>query len=216
MNMKMRVLGISCSPRQGGTTDRLVREVLEGVEGFTEFVSLSGRRIGPCIACLGCVADNVCKVRDDMGDLRPKIAEADALVIGAPNYFDILNGLAHCFLERFYQFRHQEGDAMHGKLGIAVGVGAGKPDSAVQGIEKFFAYNRIEPIGSVTAKGPASCFNCGNGETCKAGAIHMSYGPGNKNHRGTDSGSFQTTGKPHCSPGPWAKTHPEAESGVGP
>ncbi len=46
--------------------------------------------------------------------------------------------------------------------------------------EKFFAYNRIEPIGSVTAKGPASCFNCGNGETCKAGAIHMAYGPGTK------------------------------------
>lgn len=178
--MEMNVLGISCSPRHGRTTDRLVQEVLKGVEGSTEFVSLSGLRIGPCLGCLGCVADNVCKVRDDMNDLRGRIVEADALVIGAPNYFDMINGLAHCFLERLYQFRHQEGTLLHGKLGVSVGVGGGKPDSAVRDIEKFFTFNQIESVGSVTAEGPASCFNCGCGEDCKAGAIHMFYGPGTK------------------------------------
>lgn len=44
MNMKMRVLGISCSPRQGGTPGRLVQEVLEGVEGFAEPESLDVAR----------------------------------------------------------------------------------------------------------------------------------------------------------------------------
>ncbi len=176
----MKVLGISCSPRRGRTTDRLVQEVLKGVEGSTEFVSLNGLRIGPCLGCLGCVTDNVCKVQDDMSELRPRIIEADALVIGAPNYFDMLNGLSHCFLERLYQFRHQEGEVLHRKLGVAVGVGGGKPDSAVRDIEKFFTFNQIESVGSVTAQGPASCFNCGCGEDCKVGAIHMSFGPGTK------------------------------------
>jgi multimeric flavodoxin WrbA len=176
----MKVLGISCSPRRGRTTDRLVQEVLNGVDGETDFVSLSGLKIGPCLGCLGCVPDNICKVRDDMGELRARIVAADALVIGAPNYFDTINGLAHCFFERLYQFRHQEGTLLHGKLGAAVGVGGGKPESAVRDIDKFFAFNQIEPVGSVTAQGPASCFNCGCGEDCKVGAIHMFFGPGTK------------------------------------
>lgn len=176
----MKVLGISGSPRKEQTTDRLVQEVLNGVEVDTEFISLAGKQISPCIACLRCVDDNICKVEDDMRELRGKIIEADAYVIGAANYYSVLNGLAHCFLERFYQFRHQEGKAIAGKLGVAIGVGGGEPDFPVQNIQKFFEYNQIECVGSVTAQGAASCFVCGHGETCKVGAIHMFFGPGTK------------------------------------
>ncbi len=176
----MKVLGISGSPRRGQTVDRLVQEVLNGVEFETEFISLAGKKISPCIACLRCVEDNICKVEDDMGKLRQKIVEADAYVIGAPNYYSVLNGLTHCFLERFYQFRHQEGKAIAGKLGVAVGAGAGMPEAPVKNIEKFFEYHQIQHVGSVYAQGAASCFTCGHGETCKVGAIHMFYGPGTK------------------------------------
>ncbi len=176
----MKVLGVSGSPRKGKTTDQLVKEVLSGVDVETEFISLAGKRIGACITCLGCVEDNVCKVKDDMTALREKIVEADAYVIGAANYFSVLNGLAHCFLERFYQFRHQEGKAVAGKLGVAVGVGGGMPELPAENIQKFFEYNQIECIGTVMAQGAASCFTCGHGETCKVGAIHMFFGPGTK------------------------------------
>ena len=104
----MKVLGISGSPRKGSTTDQLVQEVLSGVECETQFVSLAGKKIGPCIACLGCVKDNVCVLKDDLAELRQQIVDADAYVIGAANYFSMLNGLTHCFLERWYQFRHRE------------------------------------------------------------------------------------------------------------
>ncbi|MDT8423342.1 MAG: flavodoxin family protein [Desulfuromonadales bacterium] len=174
----MNVLGISCSPRRGRTTDGLVREVLQGVQTETDFVSLAGLSIAPCRGCLGCVSDNICKVRDDMTGLRAKIVAADALVIGAPNYFDMLGGLAHCFLERLYQFRHQEGAILHGKLGIAVGVGCARPEAVLRDIEKFFRFNQIEAVGHVTATGPASCFSCGHGEECEVGAIHMMFGSG--------------------------------------
>ena len=69
---------------------------------------------------------------------------------------------------------------MAGKLGVAVGVGGGMPEPVAENIKKFFEYNRIECIGSVTVQGPASCFTCGYGETCKVGAIHMFFGPGTK------------------------------------
>ena len=176
----MKVLGISGSPRKGSTTDQLVLEVLNGVECDKEFISLSGKRIGPCIACLGCVKDNVCVVDDDMRFLRDKIVSADAYVIGAANYFSLLNGLSHCFLERWYQFRHREGKVLAGKLGVAVGVGGGMPEAPAENIKKFFEYNQIECLGSVSAQGPASCFTCGYGETCGVGAIHMFFGPGTK------------------------------------
>lgn len=176
----MKVLGISGSPRKTQTTERLVKEVLSGVDQETEFISLAGKEIGPCIACLGCVKDNVCKVADDMQELREKIVDADAYVIGAANYYSMLNALSHCFLERFYQFRHQGGKALVGKLGVAVGVGGGSGDVVVQNIQTFFQYNQIECIGSVTAQGAASCFVCGFGETCKVGVIPMLFPPGTK------------------------------------
>ncbi|HKL26952.1 MAG TPA: flavodoxin family protein, partial [Desulfuromonadales bacterium] len=78
----MAILGISGSPRQGGTTEILVREVLKYADNQAEFVSLASLRIGPCLGCLGCVNDNVCKIKDDMTALRQKIVAADALVVG--------------------------------------------------------------------------------------------------------------------------------------
>jgi multimeric flavodoxin WrbA len=176
----MKVLGISGSPRMDHSTDRLVKEVLSTVGVETEFVSLAGKTIGPCIACLGCVKDNVCKVRDDMQELRQKIVDADAYVIGAANYYSMLNGLSHCFLERFYQFRHREGKAISGKLAVAVGIGGSSGDLVVENIKTFLQYNQIECIGTVSAQGPASCFTCGFGEDCKTGAIHMFFGAGTK------------------------------------
>ncbi len=177
----MKILGISGSPRKGETTEQLVKAVLDGAEGCdTEFVSLSGKTIGPCIACLGCVEDNVCVVKDDMATLRDKIVEADAYVIGGANYYSMLNGLVHCFLERFYQFRHREGKAVAGKLGVAVGVGGSDGAPVIDNTRNFFEYNQIECVGGVSAQGPACCFTCGYGEDCKVGAIHMFFGPGTK------------------------------------
>lgn len=176
----MKVLGISGSPRKNYSTDQLVHEVLGATGLATEFISLAGKRIGPCIACLGCVEDNVCKVRDDMAELRSKIVEADAYVIGAPNYYSMLNGLTHCFLERFYQFRHREERGVAGKIGVAVGVGGGGGDPVVANIQTFFEYNQIESLGVVTGQGAACCFICGYGETCKVGAVHRLFGPDTK------------------------------------
>ncbi|HDZ21852.1 hypothetical protein LCGC14_0225810 [marine sediment metagenome] len=177
----MNVLGVSCSPRKDATTERLVKEVLAGVDGAdTEFVSLAGKKIGPCIACLGCVKDNVCVLKDDLADLRGKIVNADAYVIGGANYFSGLNGLGRCFLERWYQFRHREGKSVAGKVGVAVGVGGGDPKPVIEDIRTFFQYNQVECLADVVAQGAASCFVCGYGETCTVGAIHMFFGPGTK------------------------------------
>lgn len=178
----MKILGIVGSSRKEGVSGvhQLVKTVLENTGCNFELVSLRGKKIGGCIACLGCVKDNICKVEDDMSELRPLMAEADAYVIGAPNYYSTLNALTHAFIERWYQFRHQEGNTLWGKLGVAVGVGGTSGTFPANDIEKFFSYSFIETVAKVTGQGAASCFSCGFGETCKVGVPSLLYGEGVK------------------------------------
>jgi multimeric flavodoxin WrbA len=178
----MKILGIVGSSRKEGVSGvhQLVQTVLENTDHEYELVALRGKKIGGCIACLGCVKDNICKVKDDLSELRPLIAEADAYVIGAPNYFSTLNALTHAFLERWYQFRHQECDTLWGKLGVAVGVGGSSGSFPADDIENFFSYSFVETIAKVTGQGAASCFTCGYGESCKVGVINLHFGEGTK------------------------------------
>ena len=64
----MKILGIVGSSRKEGVSGvhRLVTTVLENSDCDYELVSLRGKKIGGCIACLGCVKDNICKVKDDL------------------------------------------------------------------------------------------------------------------------------------------------------
>ena len=173
-----KILGISGSPRKEETSGvyKLVKTVLDNTEIEYELISLQGKKIGGCIACLGCAKDNICKVSDDMTELRDKIVNADAYVIGAPNYYSSLNAITHAFLERWFQFRHQEGDILWGKLAVGVGVGGMDGSIPTNDMEKFFMYNFIEPVAKVTGQGAASCFSCGYGETCGVGVPQMLYG----------------------------------------
>ena len=178
----MKVLGISGSPRkekQSGV-HKLIETVLEATNLEYDLVSLRKMNIAGCIACLGCVKDNVCKVEDDLQPLREKIVEADGFVIGAPNYYSGLNANTHALLERWFQFRHQEGDLLWGKLGVAVGVGGTEGHYPADDIEKFFFYNFIETVSKVSGQGAASCFSCGHGETCKVGIPYFLHGEGVK------------------------------------
>ena len=178
----MKILGISGSTRKEDVsgTSTIVKTVLENMDCNYELVSLRGKKISGCIACLGCVKDNICKVKDDMVELRVKIVAADAYVIGAPNFYSAMNATTHAFLERWYQFRHQEGNTLWGKLGVAVGVGGTSGQYPADEIEKLFLYNLVETVAKVTGQGAASCFSCGYGETCRVGVPTLLYGEGVK------------------------------------
>jgi multimeric flavodoxin WrbA len=175
-------LGISGSPRKESTSGvhKLVRTVVENTGCEYEIVSLRGKQISGCIACLGCATDNTCKVKDDFEPLREKVVEADALVVGAPNYFSTMNALTHAFFERWFQFRHQAGSTLWGKLAVAVGVGGTKGNAPADEIEKMFLFNFIETTAKVTGQGAASCYSCGYGETCQVGIPMALHGEGFK------------------------------------
>jgi multimeric flavodoxin WrbA len=65
----MKALGIVGSPRRGGNTELYVGHTLgtiaaEGIE--TELVSLAGKDIRPCTACMACRGTDKCIIDDDL------------------------------------------------------------------------------------------------------------------------------------------------------
>jgi multimeric flavodoxin WrbA len=178
----MKILGICGSARKAEVSGvhHLVETVLANTGCDYELVHLRGMKIGGCIACLGCVKDNVCKVADDLTPLRQTIVDADAYVIGAPNYYSTFNATTHALMERWFQFRHQAGNTLWGKLAVAVGVGGTSGQFPADTIAQFLLYNFVETVATVSGVGAASCYTCGHGESCQVGIPLMMHGEGVK------------------------------------
>ena len=92
----MKALLINGSPRPNGCTFTALTELAntleaEGIE--TEIVHVGNKDIRGCIACRRChsTGSNKCVFDDIVNEVAPKLAEADAFVIGAPVYFSTLN-----------------------------------------------------------------------------------------------------------------------------
>ena len=129
--MYPQILGISGSPIKNSNTDRLVQAVLAASGLKSEFVKLSRINVRPCIACLGCKEDNICKVKDDFPDLAEKVRRAGALVVGGYCPYGSVDAFTKAFLERLFSQRHQHG-LNRGKLAVVVttGIGRGAPGVA--------------------------------------------------------------------------------------
>jgi len=88
----MKVLGINCSPRKGGNTELLIKEVFKALEkqGIkTELFQLGGRKVSGCIACMKCTKKGEAKCHqknDVINSCMKKMLKADAIIIGSPVY----------------------------------------------------------------------------------------------------------------------------------
>lgn len=196
VDMAAKLIGVSGSPHKNSNTDRLIKAVMAASGLSSEFVKLSRIKVGPCIACLGCVDDNICKLSDDFPALAEKLKTAGALVVGGFPTYGSVNGLTKCFLERFYSLRHQRG-LMSGKAAavVVVGNGRGAPgreETAAQ-ISNVLKMEGMELVGQVIATGNPNCFVCGHGEGCSLGAVARLYGLGVKV---TDDLFAQVEGQP--------------------
>lgn len=177
--MTTRILGISGSPIKNSNTDRLIHAILESSGLEFEFVKLSKVNIRPCIACLGCKSDNICKVTDDFPELADKVREADAIVVGGYAPYGSVDGFTKAFLERLFSLRHRTG-LNRGKLAIAVasGIGRGAPglDQASAQITHALNTEGMEVLDSLKITGNPECLVCGYGETCPMSALPWVFG----------------------------------------
>ena len=177
--MQPQILGISGSPIKNSNTDRLVQAVLDSSGLRSEFVKLSKMNVKPCIACLGCKKDNICKVNDDFPELAEKVRKADAIVVGGYAPYGSVDGFTKAFLERLFSLRHQNG-LNRGKFAVVVasGIGRGAPglEETSKQIEHALTVEGMEILGNLKITGNPECLVCGYGETCPMSALPWVFG----------------------------------------
>ncbi|MBI4774128.1 MAG: flavodoxin family protein [Deltaproteobacteria bacterium] len=181
--MQPQIIGISGSPIKNSNTDRLVQAVLEASGLSTEFVKLSKINVRPCIACLGCKEDNVCKVKDDYPELAEKVLRAGALVVGGYTPYGAADAFTKAFLERLFSLRHRNG-LNRGKVAVVVttGIGRGAPglDEASSQIAHALKLEGMDVLGQLKVTGNPECMVCGFGETCTMSALPWIFGQDTK------------------------------------
>ena len=152
----MKVLGISGSMRKDGNTADLVNVILKrcGDAGIkTEFVSLAGKKIHPCLGCEKCKEKKWCVIEnDDWDGVIQKVLDCDVLIIGSPTYYYDVCGHLKNFIDRTYSLYHDR--KLAGRKGIAVAVQAQKGASrTIQTLEGFLSTHEFSSLGSVKGNG---------------------------------------------------------------
>jgi len=177
--MKPQIIGISGSPIKNSNTDRLIQAVLESSGLATEFIKLSKINVRPCIACLGCKKDNICKVKDDFPELAEKVRKAGAIVVGGYSPYGAVDGFSKAFLERLFSLRHQNG-LNRGKLAVVVtsGIGRGAPglEEASNQIAHALKLEGMDVLDQLKGIGNPECMVCGYGESCPMSALPWIFG----------------------------------------
>ena len=167
----MYALAINGSPRKGGNTELLLKEVLSELKNAgweTELEKVGGTAIRGCIACEKCFKnkDNECSVKkDEFNTIFSKMLKADAMILGSPTYFGAVSADLKALIERAGFVAYANGHAFSGKIGTAVvAVRRGGATHAYDTINHMFQMSRmIIPCSTYWNMG----FGLGKGEVLK-------------------------------------------------
>jgi len=175
---EVKVIGFSAGAAgREGNVDRMVKAVLDGSGQDVEFVKLADMNYAGCKGCVHlCARPQVCKLDDDLAPYYEKIKEADAVVVGAPVYFGVANGMTMTFLERFFGYRHVT-VAISGKPFTLVVGGAMMIDPAVEQLQTYLSHFEVDVKDVVKFQSRIPpCFKCGRHKECEIGGLYMMLG----------------------------------------
>ena len=155
----MKIVAVCGSHRKGNTEwmmNKLTARLQEN-GADVELILLRKANVKICLACLKCEEGGknrpgICKIKDDMNAIYPKLIAADCIVLGTPAYFDLMTGLLKNFLDRTCAiWPHLAGKSLAGVAVAEEGIG-----QAVANIKTYGALCGMEWVGSVTglAKNP--------------------------------------------------------------
>ncbi|WFN36329.1 flavodoxin family protein [Methanomicrobium antiquum] len=154
----MKVLGISGSIRKNGNTAILVKKIIEYIDSEgcsefeTEYISLSGLNIKPCIGCEKCKESKWCVQKDDWNAVAEKMIECDVLIIGSPTYFYDVNGHSKNFIDRTYSLYHDR--KLAGKNAVVISVCADRGcERTLATLEGFVNTHGFSSLGFVSGRG---------------------------------------------------------------
>lgn len=116
----MKVIAIIGSPRKRGNTEQLASHTLKAIaeEGIkTEIISLAGKEIKPCTACMVCKEKEECSIKDDLAPIYQKMKQADGIILASPVYFGACTALLKALMERAGYLALHNGRPFQGKVG---------------------------------------------------------------------------------------------------
>jgi len=149
--VRVKVLGIYGSPRQGGNSDLLLDKVLEGARlAGAEIKSVFARdlKILGCLECGGCDETGECIVDDRMQEVYPLLEWADVIIFGSPIFFYGPPAQAKALIDRgqaMWNRRLLRKDKSEWKnyesgIGYLVAVGATKGKNLFEGAQLTAKY----------------------------------------------------------------------------
>ena len=167
MEDKVKVLGLSGSPRRGGNTDILLEEMLKGAEergAQIVRIIISELKFSPCLECHGCNERGECVLDDDMEKVYPKLLEADCIILASPIFFYGVTAWTKALIDRVqplwvrkYQLKLPPEDPGRKRNGFFISVGATKGarlfDGAMLTVQYFFEALGVDFAGQLLFKG---------------------------------------------------------------
>ena len=109
-DFKIKLLGISGSPRKGNSLFLLEQALESAVKQYPERVETEIYAFGqtPFAPCDACGAHKrlkgECRIKDGFQDLRDKWLDADAIIYSVPVYHMGIPGQVKCFIDRLGKF----------------------------------------------------------------------------------------------------------------
>ncbi len=150
----MKILGVSGSPRKGNTEWMLSKllEIAAQSGAEVELLLLRKMDVRMCRGCLTCEEGGqerkgICKIKDDMMEVYPKLLAADAIVLATPGYFEMLSGLLKNFLDRTCPIWPR----LEGKKVAGLAVAEESVGQAIQNFKTYASLCKMRWVGSVTA-----------------------------------------------------------------
>lgn len=122
----MYALAICGSPRKGGNTEILLKNVLKPLEqkGWeTSYIQVGGQPIRGCLACGKCreKQNMQCAVDTDIfNEVMARMVKADAIILGSPTYFTDVSAEMKALIDRSGYVALANGRIFRGKIGAAV------------------------------------------------------------------------------------------------
>lgn len=104
-----KIVAISCSPRNDGSSIQISDAFLDGAMGLsTNIVTLHRptkfKSMQDCTRCMACKGTGRCKIDDDLTVVLDDIAEADCVVFSTPLYFNGPTATYKIIEDRMYSF----------------------------------------------------------------------------------------------------------------
>ena len=126
----MKTIILNGSPRKNWNTAEMLKSVQKGAESVgaeTEYIDLYSLNYTGCRSCMACKRKDgercKCFWNDDLSPVIDRIFDADALIIGSPNYLGNITSQVYALIERlhFCALSYDNySNYFHGKVNVGV------------------------------------------------------------------------------------------------